>query len=44
MQKFNANIVGSNAYFFKRRNELESLIEQEEICTAWFILLAIDNH
>ena len=27
MQKFNSNIVGSNAYFYKRRNELESLME-----------------
>ena len=27
MQKFNLNIAGSNAYFFKRWSELESLIE-----------------
>ena len=27
MQKFNTNIVGSNAYFYKRRSELESLME-----------------
>ena len=29
MQKFNANISGSNAYFCKRRKELEVLIQQE---------------
>ena len=27
IQKFNANIVGSNTYFYKRRSELESLME-----------------
>ena len=32
IQKFNANIIGSNTYFFKRRTELEVLIEQEEMC------------
>ena len=44
MQKFNSNIVGSNAYFFKHRSELESLIEQEGIPTVWFMLLAANNH
>ena len=44
MQKFNANIEGSNAYFFKRRNKLEALMEQEGICAAQFILSAADNH
>ena len=32
-QKFNANIISSNTYFYKRRSELESLIEQEGIST-----------
>ena len=27
MQNFNANIIGSNSYFCKKRNELEALIE-----------------
>ena len=44
MQKFNANLVGSNAYFFKKRSELEALIEQEGMRTIWFTLSAADNH
>ena len=44
MQKFNANIAGSNAYFVKRRKELEALMEQEGMCTTWFTLSAADNH
>ena len=44
MQKFNANIVGSNAYFYKKRNKLKALIEQEEMPTTWFILSTADNH
>jgi len=44
MQKFNANILGSNAYFHKSRGELEVLMEQEGMATLWFTLLAADNH
>ena len=44
MTTFNANIVGSNAYFFKKRGELESLMDQEGMCTTWFTLSAADNH
>ena len=29
MQKFNSNVVGSNTYFYKKRNELEALMEQK---------------
>ena len=34
MQKFNANIVGSNACFCKCRSKLEALMEQEGILTT----------
>ena len=44
MQKFNANISGSNAYFYKRRKELEALIQQEGLCSTWFTFSAADNH
>ena len=44
MQKFNSNIAGSNAYFYKRKIELEALIEQEGMPTSWFTLSAADNH
>ena len=44
MKKFNSNIIGSNAYFFKCRSKLELLIEQEGMPTFWFALLATNNH
>ena len=44
MQIFNANIIGSNAYFYKRRSKLEALMEQEGMPTIWFMLSATDNH
>jgi hypothetical protein len=44
MQIFNANICGSNAYFNKKRRELNALIEQEGMCTLWFTFSAADNH
>ena len=44
MQKYNANILGSNAYFHKKKKELEALMEQEGMCTMWFTLSAADNH
>ena len=44
MQKFNSNIVGSNAYFYKRRSELEGLMEQEGMPTTWFALSAADDY
>ena len=42
MQKF--NITGNNAYFYKRRKELEALMQQEGLSAAWFAILAADNH
>ena len=44
MQLYNSNIVGSNAYFYKRRRELEALMEVKGIPTAWFTFSAADNH
>ena len=44
MQTFNANIVGSNAYFWNKKKELEALMDQEGICTMWFTLSAADKH
>ena len=44
MQVYNANIVGSNSYFYKRRKELEALMECKGMPTAWFTFSAADNH
>jgi len=44
MHVYNANILGSNSYFYKKRKELESLIEAKGMPTCWFTLSAADNH
>ena len=44
MQLYNSNIVGSNVYFYKRRRELEALMEVKGIPTAWFTFSGADNH
>ena len=44
MQIHNANILGSNLYFHKKRKELKALIEQEGLYTAWFVLSAANNY
>jgi hypothetical protein len=44
MQMYNANITGSKAYFYKRRTELESLMESCWMPTMWFTLSCVDNH
>ena len=44
MQTYNSNIVGSNAYFYGKRRELETLMDQEDPCTIWYTLSAADNH
>ena len=44
MQIFNSNIVGSNAYFYKHRRNLESLIECHGCPTAWYTMSAADSY
>ena len=44
MQKFNSNVTGSEAYFYKKRTELEALIDSKGMPTMWFTLSAADNH
>ncbi|MFM8622001.1 MAG: DUF6570 domain-containing protein, partial [Holophagaceae bacterium] len=44
MQMFSANIVGSDAYFSKKRRELESLMQEKGMPTLWFTFSAADNH
>ena len=44
MQAFNANIRGSNSFFYKKRKELEALITTHGMPTMWFTFSAADNH
>ena len=44
MQMFSANITGSDAYFAKRRKELEALMQARGMCTLWFTFSAADNY
>mgnify|MGYP003326704255 CR=1 FL=1 len=44
MQTFNVNITGSNAYFWNKKKELETLMDEERLCTMWFKLSAAENH
>ena len=44
MKTFNANDTSSNVCFYKRRKELEALIQQESIYSTWFTFSAADNH
>ena len=44
MQTYNSNIVGSNAYFYGKRCELETLTNQKDPCKIWYTLSAADNH
>ena len=44
MTKYNANITGLNAYFYRKRSELEALMEQEGLPTIWFTFSAADTH
>ena len=43
MQLFNSNIVGSNAYFYKHRRNLEGLVEAYGCPTIWFTFSVADN-
>ena len=44
MHVYTANIIGSNSYFYKKRKELEALMECHGMPTAWYTLSAADNH
>eukprot|EP00957_Ditylum_brightwellii_P192206 14630917-Ditylum_brightwellii.AAC.1 len=44
MTKYNANIIGSNSYFCRKRLELEALMEQEGLPTIWSAFRLADNH
>ena len=44
MQIFNANILGYDSYFFKKRKELEGLMQAQVSPTLWFTFSAADNH
>ena len=44
MQIFNANILGYDSYFFKKRKELEGLMQAQVSPTLWFTFSAVDNH
>ena len=44
MHVYNANIIGSSSYFYKKRKELEALMETAGMPTGWFTLSAADNH
>ena len=39
MQMYSANLLGSNAYFYKRRTELQGLMAQEGMCRLWYIFI-----
>ena len=44
IQKHNANINGSNAYYFQSRKELEAMEDQLGAPLFWLALSAADNH
>ena len=39
-----ANVVGSDTYWSKKGRELEALVQQKEIGTAFFTMSFADNH
>jgi len=44
IQRYSANICGSNSFFRLRRRELQALIEQKGHPTLWFTLSYADHH
>ena len=44
MQKYNANINGSNGYYFSKRKELEAISDQRGAPSLWCSFSAADNH
>ena len=44
MKTYNSNITGLNAYFYSKREDLETLMDQEDPYTIWLKLSYADNH
>ena len=44
MQAFSGQVLGSDSYFYKKRKELEALMQAEGSPTLWFTFSAADNH
>ncbi|CAJ1945758.1 unnamed protein product [Cylindrotheca closterium] len=44
MQMYNGQVLGSGAYFFRNRKQLEALMQAEGMPTLWFTFTAADNH
>ncbi|CAJ1945435.1 unnamed protein product [Cylindrotheca closterium] len=44
MQMYNGQVLGSDAYFFRNRKQLEALMQAEGMPTLWFTFMAADNH
>jgi len=44
MSRHAANITGSDAYWYKRRQELISIFEQKKTATLFFTFSYADNH
>jgi hypothetical protein len=44
MHRYGANILGSDSYFYARREELLALNDQHGPATLWFTFSAADNH
>jgi len=44
MSTYAANITGSDAYWYKRRQELVAIFEQKKTATIFFTFSYADNH
>jgi hypothetical protein len=44
MHRYGANVLGSDSYFYARREELLALCDQKGVGTCWFTFSAADNH
>ena len=44
MQMFNANILRSDSYFFKKKKEVEGMMQAQGLPTLWSTFSAADNH
>ena len=44
MYRYGANVTGSDPYWYKKRQELEAIFNQEGAATVFFTFTAADNH